>query len=611
MTSTLTTKRTFLIVLFLGLFALAARNVIDPDLWWHLRTGEFIAQHRSVPHTDPFSCTRAGYPWVTHEWLTEVGMYELQLHAGFAPLILLFAAITAIAFFLLYLRCGPAPYLAGIATLVAAWATAPLWGVRPQILSLLLTSLWLLILERAENNPKLLWWTLPLTLLWVNLHAGFALGLVLSALFLAGELVERRLAQQHSSFPKTNAHLPKATLILLLDLFLVPLNPNGLRMFAYPIETLRSTTMQNYIAEWASPNFHRPEYWPFLLIILASFATLCFSRIPLRRRDLILLLVALYASLISVRMIPLFVLIGTPLFVKRLGNWPRTHPQPHKGFHTSLNAVIILATATFAIVRFAQVIQRQPETEAREFPARAVGYFQQHPPAGPIFNLYDWGGYLIWKLYPKTHVFIDGRADLYGPELLHNFADVYQFKGSWQQILQRWHIQTVIIPPASALAIGLQSAPGWTIAYEDSQAIILTKLPGTASTYLGTAALGCPLSQARSLLTSSSVQEIGLHPGGLPSFPQKSGTAYSPLRVTLVMQLITLLSTPQAIMVYILDNPPQDNASNRYWFPGGRRLCPLAISGTNSDVFFLGDKLCSFFTSSGGTTRARTLPNTP
>ncbi|MGA8201686.1 MAG: hypothetical protein WB814_16585, partial [Candidatus Sulfotelmatobacter sp.] len=260
MTSALTTKRTFLAVLFLGLFAMTARNVIDPDVWWHLKTGEYIAQHKSVPHTDPFSYTRAGHPWVAHEWLTELGMYELQLHAGFGSLIVLFAAITSIAFFLLYLRCGPAAYLAGIATLCAAWATAPLWGVRPQIISLLLTSLWLLILERSENNPKLLWWTLPITLLWVNLHAGFALGLVLSALFLASEFIEHRLAQRQNSFLRTNSHLTKATLILLLDLALVPLNPNGLRLFCYPIETLRSTTMQNYIVEWASPNFHRPEY---------------------------------------------------------------------------------------------------------------------------------------------------------------------------------------------------------------------------------------------------------------------------------------------------------------------------------------------------------------
>jgi hypothetical protein len=471
MTSTLATKHTFLIVLFLGLFAMTARNVTDPDVWWHLKTGEYIAQHKSVPHTDPFSYTRAGAPWIAHEWLTELGMYELQRTTGFGGLILIFAALLATAFFLLYLRCGPAPYIAGAATLCAAWATAPIWGVRPQVLSLLLTSLWLLILERSERNPNLLWWTLPLTLLWVNLHAGFALGLVLSALFLAGEFIEKRL----NFIPSRHTHSRTAAFILFLDLLLVPLNPNRLRMFSYPIETLRSAAMRNYIAEWASPNFHHPEYWPFLLIILAAFATLSISRTPPRPRDLILLLVGLYASLASIRMIPLFVLIAIPFIAKRLGNWPHSdHPLRRVPSRTAFNAVIVLAMAIFASLRIAYVIHHQPEAEARQVPTRAVAFLQQHPPAGPIFNHYDWGGYLIWKLYPSTLVFIDGRADLYGPPLFHDFADAYQFKGPWQQILQRWRIQTVIVPPDSALAIGLQSAPGWTISYQDSQAIILT-----------------------------------------------------------------------------------------------------------------------------------------
>jgi hypothetical protein len=243
--------------------------------------------------------------------------------------------------------------------------------------------------------------------------------------------------------------------------------------------------MQNYIAEWASPNFHRPEYWPFLLILLATFATLCWSQTPLRPRDLILLVVALYASLISIRMIPLFVLIATPLIARRLGTWPRSRPRTRSNFRASLNAAIILAMTTFAVVRVSQVIHHQPEAETLEFPARAVAFLQQHPPAGPIFNLYDWGGYLIWKLYPTTPVFIDGRADLYGPDLFHDFADAYQFKNHWQQILQRWKIQTVIVPPTSALAVGLQSSPGWAISYQDPQAIILTNLPPPNAAYVG------------------------------------------------------------------------------------------------------------------------------
>jgi hypothetical protein len=180
----LRTRNIFLAVILLGIFGMAARNVTDPDVWWHLKTGQFIAEHGSVPRTDPFSYTRAGQPWVAHEWLSELFLYELQSTTGSTGLILTFAAIVCATFFLLYLRCGPAAYAAGAAMLIAAWATAPLWGVRPQIISLLLTSLWLLILEQSERDPKVLWWTLPLTLVWVNLHAGFALGLVLSALFL-------------------------------------------------------------------------------------------------------------------------------------------------------------------------------------------------------------------------------------------------------------------------------------------------------------------------------------------------------------------------------------------------------------------------------------------
>jgi len=472
----LTVKRTFLAVLFLGLFALAARNVTDPDIWWHLKTGQYIAEHKSIPRTDPFSFTRAGQPWVAHEGLTELLLYELERITRFGGLIVVFAAVLCAAFFLLYLRCGPDPYVSGVVTLLAAWAIMPVWGVRPQVISLLLTSLWLLILDRSERNPKLLWWTLPLTLLWVNLHAGFAVGLVLSALFLAGELVERVRGYSRRSAP----HLRTAALILLLDLLIVPLNPNGLRMFSYPIETLQSAAMQSYIVEWASPNFHHAEYWPLLLIVLGTFATLSWSRRELRPRELLLLVVSLYAGLCAIRMMPLFVLIAVPLVCQRLRDWPTSRSQPLRPPSAPallLNGAIILAIAVFAGVHTAQVIQRQPQAEMERFPARAVSFLQTHPPSGPIFNHYDWGGYLIWKLYPATRVFIDGRADLYGQQLLDQFADTIQFKGAWQQTLEQWRIDTVLVSADSALATGLRSAPGWTVSYEDSQAVVLSALP--------------------------------------------------------------------------------------------------------------------------------------
>jgi len=478
MRALLRTDHAFLAILFLGVFGMAARNVTDPDLWWHLKAGQYITEHRSVPHSDPFSYTRAGEPWVAHEWLTELFLFHLERTAGWLGLIVTFAAVLSSALILLYLRCGSDPYIAGAFTLLAAWATAPVWGVRPQVLSFLLTSLWLLILERAQHRPRLLWWTLPLTLLWVNLHAGFATGLALSALFLAAGLVERGLAFN----PKPNAPgLSQAAFILLLDIAIVPLNPNGLRLFSYPIETLRSAAMQNYIVEWASPNFHHAEYWPFLILVLSTFAALSWSSDQVRPRDLLLLVVSLFAALGSIRFTPLFVLIAAPLVCRRLGDWRRRTSQasprrlaPVSVSRVLLNGVLVAAMAAFVSIHISRVVRHQSQAETEHFPAGAVSFLQAHPPPGPIFNHYDWGGYLIWRLYPSIRVFIDGRADLYGQPLFNEFADTYQLKGSWRQPLERWGIGTVLVPPGSALAVGLRSVPGWTVAYEDSVAVILT-----------------------------------------------------------------------------------------------------------------------------------------
>jgi len=472
----LSIRRTFLAVLFLGLFAMAARTVTDADVWWHLKTGQYIAAHKAVPHADPFSYTRAGQPWVAHEWLTELLFYGLYRSAGWGGLIVAFAAIPCLAFFLLYLRCADEPYVAGVVTLCAAWATVPTWGVRPQVVSLLLTSLWLLILERSEpersergrsgNDEKLLWWTLPILVLWVNLHAGFALGLALLALFLVGESLECLPRSPRCGNPKRR--LRALALALLLNLLLVPLNPNGMRMFSYPLETLRSKAMQNYIAEWASPNFHHAEYWPFLLLLLAAIAALGWSSLRVRPRDVLLLLAGTYAALSSIRLIPLFVLIAAPLISVPLKRWtesdqPSAKPRSSSGdwlTAAALNALIVLAMGVFAVIRVAQAVDRQPKAEADRFPAGAVAFLQTHPPRGPIFNHYDWGGYLIWRLYPSERVFIDGRADLYGGQLLDQFAATYQLKGDWRQTLNQWGIRTVLVPADSALATGLRIAPG-------------------------------------------------------------------------------------------------------------------------------------------------------
>src|SRR6478672_10604674 len=194
MMADLTFRRVFPIVLLSMVFVLAVRQSvsIDPDLWWHLKAGEQMIDTRSIPHTDDYSFTKQGSEWVAHEWLSEVIIAAIYRVTGLVGLVTIFSLIIVIALWLTYRRCDGRPYAAGIAILLAAAASSPLFGVRPQMLTLLLASIYILLLERFDpkEESRRLWWLVPLMLLWVNLHAGWALGVALIGLYIVRAVLD-------------------------------------------------------------------------------------------------------------------------------------------------------------------------------------------------------------------------------------------------------------------------------------------------------------------------------------------------------------------------------------------------------------------------------------
>jgi hypothetical protein len=477
----LQTRRLFVIILTLGLFTMAARCVTDPDVWWHLRTGQLIVQNRAIFHTDPYSFTRFGQPWVDHEWLSQILMFSLYRLAGWGGLIVGFGAVIAAALLVAFLRCPGRPYVAGLITLGGAFASAPSWGVRPQMLTLLLASVLLLILERSDEHPKLLWWTPALMLLWVNLHAGYALGIALMALFLVGDALDVTLG--FKEIPATRFRA--LALAIMVGIAVVPLNPYGAAMYAYPLETLRSRAMQSYIGEWFSPNFHQPRYLPTLALFLGTVAIAALSPRRLRPREALLLSVTMYAALGSVRHIPIYVLVAIPVlsamalpWLQECGvaKWFGSKPTSMTPAKTVVNAVLLASLLVFLVVRVRYVTRRQPETEAKELPATAVSFIAAQRPPAPILNHYNWGGYFIWRLYPEYRVYIDGRADVYGDAFMDDLATTYYLKGdSWRSPFEKWGIRTVVLPPDAPLVTALRALPDWETIYADSQAVILAR----------------------------------------------------------------------------------------------------------------------------------------
>lgn len=459
------------------IFALAVRQctLIDPDLWWHLQTGQDIFQSRSIPSVDPYSFTKASSEWVTHEWLSELLIYGIFRLAGWAGLVSFFSGLITLALVIAYRRCEGRPYVAALALLLATASSSPLFGVRPQMITFLFASIYIAFLYRYANNgeKRNLWYFAPMMFLWVNLHAGFALGLGLIGLFIVKLLLDR----------KCNL-VPALALVLIACTAVVPLNPNGFRMFSYPLETLTSPSMARLIQEWASPDFHQAMFIPFALLLFTLLGALALSQKQLPLGDLFLLTITGLGALRSGRHIPIFALIAAPVVASHVWSiisargWEKRFTgadSPAAVTALAFNMLFLFAPVTLATVRLWDFTAHRPKYEAIKYPVAAVDFLSKQRLSGSLFNEYVWGGYLINRLYPDYRVYIDGRADVYGDAFMTETFDVYAGRPGWKTPLERRNVGTVIIAPDAALATLLRVDAEWKKVYEDDQAVIFSK----------------------------------------------------------------------------------------------------------------------------------------
>ncbi len=480
-----TNRQIFFSIVIIGLFLCTLQPIADPDFWWHLRSGQLIAQTHSIPHTDPFSFTKAGGDWISQEWLSDLLIYGLFRLGGYGLLIFIFSVIATGSFIFAHLRYLPEtrPSVAGFILLLGAFASAPFWGVRPQMISLFMTSLFLFLLDRYQRDGKVKFLVpLPLiTLIWVNLHAGYFLGLALIGIFIVGGLAEMLSAKFHKVGITAGLPTPKTILILCgclgASILAALVNPNGFHIIIYPFQTLTSPPTQQFIQEWFSPDFHQLVLQPFALLILALLGLGMVSKKPIAPTNILLTLVFVYASLRSVRNVPLFAIIAIPVLAEQVGSLlkiPSEQRAPSRLVRLT-GPILLVCLVVVASLRLGQVVQEQPKAEAKNFPKMAVDWMLENKPKGNLFNTYNWGGYLIWRMYPEYLVYIDGRTEVYGDAFLYDYASIYRAEPGWEEKLNLQAIKLVLVESDSLLAKILRQSPSWKIAFEDKTSIIFNR----------------------------------------------------------------------------------------------------------------------------------------
>ncbi len=239
----------------------------DPDLWWHLRTGELVA-HSGIPRHDIFSWTAHGRPWVAHEWLSELLIYEVRHWLGYGADVALFSGATVAALALVYAlarRRGAGAGLLLALVILASITLALFITVRPQIFTWLFFVVFVVVIERSEAEEAAPVWLLPpLMAVWVNLHLGFAYGLMTVVLWSLARGI-RRLRGEAVDL--------RTPLIFTALCFLAMLNPWGPAIFVYPLRYVQDRQSLSVATEWSRPSPMAPALWPYFasvgLVLLA------------------------------------------------------------------------------------------------------------------------------------------------------------------------------------------------------------------------------------------------------------------------------------------------------------------------------------------------------
>lgn len=493
----LTLVRLLTALVFIAVFTMAVRVPADSDTWWHLASGRYMVEQGHIPVTDPFSHTRSGALWIDHGWLAQLLLYGLYALGSWAALALAVAALVTLAWWFVYRQCEGHPYVCAFAVVWGAITSSVIWAARPQLVSFVLAALVAYLLDRYKrHHGRLLPWLPLVVLVWANVHGGYAIAFILILCYLVGEAVNRLAGHAGDSVLSTR-QLLHLVIVAGLCFVAVGVNPHTWQMWLYPFRTVGIGVLQDFIQEWQSPDFHQVWQQPFLVLLLVTVVALARAGRRADFTDLTLLTVWSAAALLAGRNMALFALVSAPILVRygslalqrQLETWrevPWTRrwlgeaSRPLAGHRLlgALNWLLLLLVAAAALVKVYLPLQPAVVDKAVRdtMPVDAVAAIRDRRPAGPMFNSYNWGGYLIFTLWPAYPVFVDGRTDLYDDAFLRSYLDIYTAADGWQEQLTSYGVRLVVVERESVLARFLRLEPAaWNEVFRDDMASVFTR----------------------------------------------------------------------------------------------------------------------------------------
>jgi hypothetical protein len=463
------------------------RPIADPDIWWHLRVGQWVSEHHTVPVTDPFSAPGADKPWIAYSWLFEVLVYHLYALFGLAGIlayrVVLALAVTA-ALHHLIRRREPRFFVATLLTALAVLALAPSLTERPWLFTILFSILTLdVLLEARAGRSARGMWLLPLVFaLWANLHIQFVYGLLLLGL---------ACVTPSGSWDAAKDWNRRCRLCGLMGLCLLATlaNPYHVQLYGVVMEYATQPGPFRCINELRALEFREPPDWVGLL--LGAAATFALGR---RRRvssfEVLLLAGAAILAFRSRRDLWFLVAVAVAL----LAGGGRRPLKAREPAGDTLGAAILprcwgVAAGLLALLIAFLAWQRDlsaetlQQTVAKTYPVEAAAIVAERGYAGPLFNDFNWGGFLIWSL-PQLPVVLDGRTNLHGDERILRSCNTWAAGPGWRDDPDLAQAGVVVADAQTPLGCVLPLDERFELVHEDAVArVFIRKRTNAAKPY--------------------------------------------------------------------------------------------------------------------------------
>ena len=477
----------------------------DSDTGWHVRAGEWILKNGRVPTTDVFSFTMSGKPWFAWEWLSDVFMATIHRSGGLPGLVLaslLLLGATSVCVYKSIVAESEQRLIAIVFTSLAMAASTVHWLARPHLVTPLMAAIFCWVLNQVERDskPRLLLALPPLTILWVNLHGGFFVGIVLLITYgigaAAGDLVH---GIRSNAWIRGRKYFLTAGACAIASL----LNPYGYRLHVHVARYLGASFYLQHVSEFQSIDFHSFTAAYFETMLVLAIAAAVWHLGSGRLIHVALLLSWSHLALFSARNIPIFAVVTAPsiglavhewleyAISRRREQWPGKIATSLEELETGLRAIVktgkrkrwhlvpccVVLVLAFLLGHRGPVRALRAEFDRHRFPVDAAGVLPRLGvrPTTRLYSSWQWGGYLIYRLWPSINVFDDGRTDFYGPAFVEEGLRVWEVAPDWENILARYRVNAALLPVDSALASVLRERRDWKPVYQDRVAVLFEK----------------------------------------------------------------------------------------------------------------------------------------